>query len=520
MNTMQQSPRAYRIAFGGFMLESNNHAPVATEAEFRDAVLLEGAALLADIAKAAPASPPTVTGFTNAMDAFGPWEKLPLILAAVGASGPVDQAFFDWVVQRMVAQLKAAINEGGPLDAVFLSQHGAAIATGDIDPDATLFRAVRGVIGPDVPLICTLDLHANVSQAMVDLTNAMISYRCNPHTDMAERGADCARHLQRMLAGERPHSGFQKLPFIPPSTAQNTKAGPYADVIAFGQTFVDGDEIWDVSINSGFSLGDTPKNGTSVVVTASSQARADAVASEVAAHVWSERQRFVAKLTEMETCAAMAVAAAQDASKPALLFADVADNPGGGGGGNTPYILQAFHKAGVTGCALGPFFDPELAAEAHRLGEGVQFPATFNRKPSTHFSGTVTLPARVVKLSDGLFVGRRGMASGRQMDMGKAAAIDVGGIIVVVTTYRHQALDPMFFESLGIDLRQLRSLVVKSRGHFRAGFDDIFADSQIIEVDAPGLTTPMLQRVPWTQVPRPIFPLDPDLEWAPAREQR
>jgi microcystin degradation protein MlrC len=504
-----------RIAFGGFMLESNNHSPVATEAEFRDAVLLEAGELLADIAKPAPAVPPTVTGFTHAMDGFGPWQKLPLIMAAVGASGPVDQPFFEWVVRRMVEELERHIREGGPLDAVFLSQHGAAIATGDIDPDGTLFRAVRAVIGPDVPLLCTLDLHANVNQTMVDLTQMMVSYRCNPHTDMADRGADCARHLQRLLAGERPARGFQKLPFIPPSTSQNTKAGPYADLIAFGQQYVGG-EVWDVSINSGFSLGDTPKNGMSVIVTADTQDRADQVAREVAAQAWATRHNFVARLTSIEDCAAMAVAASRDPAKPALLFADVADNPGGGGGGNTPYLLEAFHKAGVEGCALGPFFDPELAAEAHRLGEGVQFPATFNRKPSTEFSGTLTLPGRVVKLSDGLFVGRRGMAAGRQMDMGKAAAIQVGGITVVVTTYRHQALDPMFFESLGIDLRKLRSLIVKSRGHFRAGFDDIFSDAQIIEADAPGLTTPMLQRVPWREVPRPIFPLDPEMEWAPA----
>ncbi len=193
--------KLYRVAFGGFMLESNNNAPIATEAEFRDAVLLEGADLLADIAKPAPASPPTVTGFTQAMDVLGSWQKLPLILGAVGASGPVDQGFYDWFVARLVQHLRDHIAAGGPLDAVFLSQHGAAIATVDVDPDATLFRAVRDVIGPDVPLICTLDLHANLSADMVALTDALISYRCNPHTDMAERGADCARHLHRMLAG-------------------------------------------------------------------------------------------------------------------------------------------------------------------------------------------------------------------------------------------------------------------------------------------------------------------------------
>jgi microcystin degradation protein MlrC len=99
--------------------------------------------------------------------------------------------------------------------------------------------------------------------------------------------------------------------------------------------------------------------------------------------------------------------------------------------------------------------------------------------------------------------------------MGKAAVVQVGGIQVVVMTNRHQALDPMFFETFGIDIMALRSLVVKSRGHFRAGFDEFYPDDRIIEVDVPGLTTPVLKNVPWRQVPRPIYPLDPETTWAP-----
>jgi microcystin degradation protein MlrC len=102
------------------------------------------------------------------------------------------------------------------------------------------------------------------------------------------------------------------------------------------------------------------------------------------------------------------------------------------------------------------------------------------------------------------------------MDMGPAALVQVGGIQVVVTTIRHQALDPMFFETFGIDIAGLRSLVVKSRGHFRAGFDIFFPDDRIVEVDVPGLTTPVLKNVPWKRVPRPIYPLDPEIEWKPA----
>jgi microcystin degradation protein MlrC len=503
-------PRRYRIAIGGFMLESNGHAPVSTREEFAASVHLEGDALLADLASANPRSPTTLTGFTAEMGRIADWQPVPLVMAAVGASGPVDQPFFDEVVERMRQLLRAA----GPVDAVFLSQHGAATATVDIDPDGTVFRAVREIVGADVPVVATLDLHANVSPAMVELADILVAYRENPHTDMPDRGADCARHLKAMLGGMKPHAAFVKLPFIPPSTSQNTKSGPYADVIAYGQKQV-GNGVIDVSVSSGFSLGDTPKNGMSVIVTATDKKQAAAVARDVAAYAWSQRQRFITHLTSLERCTEMALACSRDPGKPSLLFADVADNPGGGGRGNTSFILAAFHKAGVAGCAIGPVFDPPLAAEAHKLGVGATFNARFNRDETTTFSDPFTAEGKVVALSDGLFVGRRGMAAGRTLDMGPAALVQVGGIQVVVMTHRHQALDPMFFETFGLDITKLRCLVVKSRGHFRAGFDIFFPDDRIIEVDVPGLTTPVLQNVPWRQVPRPIYPLDPDMTWAP-----
>ncbi len=498
-----------RIAIGGFMLESNGHAPVSTREEFAENVLLEGDALLADLATPNPRSPRTLTGFVQAMDAIGPWTRVPLILAAVGASGPVDQQFFDWVVERMRTLLRAA----GPVDAVFLSEHGAASATVEADPDGVVFKAVRDIVGPGVPILATLDLHANVSAAMVAATDVLVAYRTNPHVDMAERGADCARHLRAKLDGLKTFTAFQKLPLIPPSTAQGTKSGPYGDIIAFGQARVH-DGVIDVSVSSGFSLGDTPKNGMSVIVTATSPDRAAAVAREVAQYAWDQRARFTTNLTPIERATAMALAAGRGEGQP-LLFADVADNPGGGGRGNTPYILAAFHKAGVEGCALGPFYDPELAAEVHRLGVGARFTARFNRSETTTFSEAFEAPARVVALTDGKFIGRRGLVLGRSVDMGPTATIAVGGISVVVTSIRLQAIDPRVMESAGIDIAKMRSVVVKSRGHFRAAFDEFFPDDRIIEVDVPGLTTPVHARVPWRAVPRPIYPLDPDLVWAP-----
>jgi microcystin degradation protein MlrC len=500
-----------RIALGGFMLESNGHAPVATRAEFEAACWLEGAALAENLAQPAPRAPTGLSGFIKAMDAGRPWQPVFTIAAAAGASGPMEQAVFDDLLARLEAGLRAAM----PLDGVFLALHGAATATVDRDPDGTLLRRVRAIVGPDVPVLATLDLHTNVSWAMVEHADMLCGYITNPHVDQAERGAECAAVMRAMLGGMRPRMAFAKLPFIPPATSQNTASGPYAEAIALGQGLLD-HEVLNVSVVSGFSLGDTPKNGLSVLVTTRTDAaRAQAVAAEIAGWIWASRARWVTRLTSLEDATAMALAAGRDASSPALLLADVADNPGGGGRGNTAWILEAFVQAGVEGAVLGIHNDPALAAEAHALGLGARFTARFNRDETDAFSKPFVAEAVVEALSEGACIGRRGIYAGRSVNLGATALLRIGGLRVAVVTQRRQLAEPAMLEMLGVDLRAVRSLVVKSRGHFRAGFDDIFAPEQIIEVDVPGLTTVVLTRVPWREVPRPIYPLDPDMAWTP-----
>jgi microcystin degradation protein MlrC len=498
-----------RIAIGGFMLESNGHAPVATKDQFESYGIFEGQALLDELARPAPRAPACLSGFCAAMDAGRAWTPLPLYSSNAGASGPVDQAYFEEVVARMTAGLRAAM----PVDGVYLSLHGAATATGDFDPDGTLLAAVRAIIGPDVPLVATFDLHANISEPMARIADMLIGYRTNPHVDMLERGAEAAAVMRAMLGGMRPRCGFRKLPMIPPATTQNTAFGPFRDAIAMGQAMLD-HEIVNVSIASGFTSGDTPKNGLSVLVYARhSQDAADARARELAQAIWDSRERWQVNLTSLADAVAMAKAAGEGARDP-LLFADVADNPGGGGRGNTMFILRAFVEAGVQGCVVGVIHDPALAAEAHALGEGKAFRARFNRAETQQFSEPFEADAVVQKLSDGTLVGRRGIAAGRTVTLGPTALLAIGGVRVVVISERRQLAEPRMVEHLGIDLATVRSLVVKSRGHFRAGFDEFFPRERIIEVDVPGLTTVVLARVPWRHVPRPIWPLDPGVTWA------
>jgi microcystin degradation protein MlrC len=256
------------------------------------------------------------------------------------------------------------------------------------------------------------------------------------------------------------------------------------------------------------------------VVTARGDARpAQALADELVAKTWAMRERFRKPMTPLAEAITQAKAVIADPARPAILFADVADNPGGGGRGNTTYILKAIKEAGLKGVILAVFNDAALAAEAHRRGAGARFTARFNTAEADGFSKPFEAEAEVVALTDGRLVGRRGLGKGMSMDMGPSAALDLDGIIVVVISLRQQCLDPRQIESLGLDIAKARLVVVKSRGHFRDGFDEFFPAERIIEVDCPGLTSPALHNFAWTRLPRPVYPLDEHANWAPGGER-
>ena len=503
-----------RVAIVGVWLESNRQAPVAKRSDFESYYLLQGNNIL----EASRAVNPTIMGeaaaFVKTMDATGPWVPVPILLAGCHPHGPVHSGLMD----DFLAIISEGLERAGPLEAVYIANHGAMVATNDDDPDGSIIERARKLVGPSVRIIVTLDLHGNISDRMVENCDLIVGYRTNPHVDMTERGEEAALALRLILAGlADPKSALVRLPITPAPIGLLTDDGPYGDLIDYGtrrRAELAGD-ILNVSIFGGFVFSDTAKNGIAVVVTARRDAgAASALARDIAERAWSDRERFVKKLTPL----ADVVAAARTSNRRPVIIAECADNPGGGGSGRCTELLATLVNTRARNVLYGSFFDPPLAAEAHRLGVGARFTAVFNRHPGLPCDVPLTAEAEVVGVHPGTIIGRLGYAQGRTLVLGLCAALRIGGadaITVIVISDRIQTADPMFFEMFGLDIGAAATVVVKSRGHFRTGFLPWFPPEQVIEVDTEGLTSPALDRRQWHRLPRPVYPLDEETTWSP-----
>ncbi|MEM9063008.1 MAG: M81 family metallopeptidase [Pseudomonadota bacterium] len=502
-----------RVALMGMILESNRYAKPAERADFEGLTWMGGNALIAEARSETPSIAREFCAFVAAMDATGPWTPVPVVLAACHPHGPVQQEVFEAYWQTVAAGLQE------PVDAVYLCHHGAMVATHLDDPDGEIAARVRKLVGPDVPIVQTLDLHGNISDRMCDAVDLICGYRTNPHVDMIERGEEAAFALRRILAGTAsPQIVHVKLPLAPVSVTLLTANGPYGELIDFGQKRQAelAGAILNVSIFGNFIFSDVPENGISVVVTArSDKAVAKRLANEIAVKAWTMRDRFVRELTSVS----VAVDLAKRVDGPPVILSDAGDNPGGGGSARTTELLSALHVAGAQSVSFGSFFDPALAREAHDLGVGATFSARFNRDRSDatweHWDAPFEAYAEVLGLHDGTVTGRLGIFAGRQLHLGASALLKIGGIKVVVISDRSQTADPVFFEMFGLDIADARTVCVKSRGHFRAGFLPWFPPENVYEIDTAGLTSPVLERWPLERIQRPSFPLDPDTIWSP-----
>jgi microcystin degradation protein MlrC len=493
-----------RVAIAGFGIECNRFAPEATLADFACDTWLWGEEIVAAVRGPSPHLVGELAGAFAVLDAAGPWQAVPLGYAWAHPNGPVDHGVFASWLGRVIEMLTAA----GPVDDVLLIQHGAALTTDDDDPDGLITEEVRRIVGRHVPIVVTLDLHANLTRRMLGAADVTIAYRTNPHVDMRACGEAAARSLLSLRPGQRPAQVLIRLPIVPPTVTMLTAGdGPFAAMRRAADRAIGGD-ILDVSVLGSFPHSDTADNGLAVLATAwSGHAAAYDAACRVAAIGWEGRAAFDPVFVTAEQAASLALRL----PRRTIALADLGDNPGGGGRGTETALLEALLSAGATDAVFGLLHDPALAEAAHAVGLGGRI-ALGGTQPTRALS---RYGATVRGLSDGRATGRRGLLAGVPIRLGPSAALDLGGTVLAVSSIRFSPNDPACFEHLDIDLSRMRTIALKSRGHFRAGFDEFVAAGDVIEVATPGLTTPLLLSLPWRNLPRPVIPLDPVSSWAP-----
>lgn len=466
-----------RIAVGGFHHETNCFVDSKTDfayfASHRDRPpLVYGE----DVFKWLKGTTFAMAGF---MDKMQPKHDLvPLLWTSGGAGGMVTRDAFERIACSMVGLLSQAM----PVDAVYLDLHGATVTEDFEDGEGELLRRMRAALGDEVPIVISLDYHANVTPAMVDFTDGLVGYRTYPHVDRVETGEYAAQALQAVLERGKPKGrALRKAPFLIPLNGQCTLVDPSKHVVELTRV-VDGD-VLNLSYLAGFPPSDLHWCGPSVIAHAWTQEAADRAADSMLAAIVQREGEFAEEMVSPQEGVARAIAIAKTASKPVVL-ADTQDNPGCGGTADATGLLEALVAADAQGAVLGFLCDPEAAKAAHEAGVGKTIAIALGGRSGPEgvkpFQASFTVDA----LGEGKFRTDGAVSGGRSVDVGLMALLRVGGVQVAVTSKRLQAYDQAPFRHLGIEPKEQKILALKSTCHYRAEFEPIA--SAVIVVLAPG----------------------------------
>jgi len=491
-----------RIAVGAFLHETNTFAP--TKATYADFVhgggwpaMTQGAAVLKTMRNMNAG----LAGFVEAAEARG-WDLVPTISCGASPSAHVTEDAFERIVKVMVDGIATA----GTLDAVYLDLHGAMVTEHLDDGEGEILARVRNVIGPDLPLVVSLDLHANVSPAMVDHANALIAYRTYPHVDMAETGRASARHLALLLeTGQRLAKAFRQLPFLIPISWQCTKDQPTKSIYQ-KLAALESDAVPTLSLAPGFPAADFVDCGPSVFAYGRTQADADAAADAIADLVIGHENDFDGKIYSPDDGVRHAMELAKTATRP-IVIADTQDNPGAGGDSDTTGMLRALVRHRAARAATGAIYDPESARAAHAAGLGASVTLSLGGKSGIPGDAPFRETFVVETLSDGNFTATGPYYGGRLMEMGPSACLRIGDVRVVVASHKAQLADQAMYRYVGIEPTEQAILVNKSSVHFRADFEPIAA--KLLICAAPGAMPADTATLPWTRL-RPGIRIKPN----------
>jgi microcystin degradation protein MlrC len=491
-----------RIAVGGFLHETNTFAP--TKATY-DAFVHGGGwprmELGADVLKTLRRINVGLAGFIEAAEAEH-WELVPTIFTAATPCAHVTEDAFERIAKVIVDGIASA----GNLDAVYLDLHGAMVTEHLDDGEGEILARVRKVIGKELPLVVSLDLHANVTPEMVEHADALIAYRTYPHVDMADTGRASAKHLALMLkTKQRFAKAFRQLPFLIPISWQCTNDQPTKGIYE-KLAALESESVPTLSFAPGFPAADFVHCCPSVFAYGRTQAEADAAAETIAALVESHEDDFDGKIYSPDEGVRHAMELAKTATKP-IVIADTQDNPGAGGDSDTTGMLRALVRNKAQRAATGVIYDPQSARIAHQAGEGATVTLALGGKSGISGDAPYQETFIVEKLSDGHFIAPGPYFGGRVMDMGPSAALRIGDVRAVVASNKAQLADQAMYRYVGIEPTEQKILVNKSSVHFRADFEPIA--EKLLICAAPGAMPADTADLPWTRL-RPGIRIKPN----------
>lgn len=468
-----------RIAVAGFQHETNTFSPIPTTFDdFRKGGLNTPGILKEDdllYFKTQEMNNAT-SGFFRKAE-FLRMECIPLLWAEAEPSDKMSAETFDQIMEMFEDEFK----DRGPYDGVFLDLHGAMIYGDSLDGETEILRRIRRIVG-EVPIVVALDLHGNIAPGSFQLASAMIGYRTYPHVDIYETGERCALMLAYLLEGKPLFGSFRQIPFLIPTSSQITDQEPMRSIYDLRNKLEVERKVVSATLMLGFPPGDIECGGPSVLAYAKTQEEAESAADQLYQSFLEHEEECVSHLVAMETAIDRAIHLAEKADKP-IILADVQDNPGGGSGSDSVWILEALLRRGIQNAAIGLMYDPESAQLAHAAGEGATIGLDLGGKMMPGQK-----PCRgayeVVKLLDGVIEGTGPMARGMLINLGRMALLKRDGVYISVASVRIQAADQAVFTAFGLDPRTMKILVLKSFVHFRAAFEEIAG--AIIEVEAPG----------------------------------
>ena len=430
------------------------------------------------------------------------------LVGILGARGSRGGSSGSWLTEECFDKysygIANGVKEAGDIDGVLLALHGAMAATGVLRPEAEIVRRVRKVVGPDVPIMVTLDLHANEDQELADAADGVFILKTYPHVDSEEIGMMAARCIIDTVRGNfKPTMALRKPGIMTPSVYQGTGFYPAKDIMDRAREWEAKEEkVYAVSVAFGFAYADVPDVGATVVaVTDDDQDLADKVAQDMSDYIWSLREPFAGKILPKTKEGVKRAIAAGRAGKTPVVIADHSDRTG-----DSTHILKELIDQGAENFCVITIADEgaiEEISEKAKVGEKVtQRVGGY----STEWSGEpVEITGTLEFLGECIFTMTGPMSKGATRNIGKTAVLGFGkNNHLVISPHLHQVLDDAPFAALGLDLKDLDIISIKSRVHFRAFYNDVAGE--IIEIDAPGLGPADVTQHTFENAPEDLYP--------------